>query len=372
MGEAQLFRLVVMAYEAGADPTLWPAFLESYAHLTTADISLFQVHRYPQHRSELITTFGLKERFRASYNDYYSRLNIWREQGQQSYAQGHVVIDQEVYPRELLERSEFYNDYLRPMGGVYSIAGVITRDRGNALVLTGLRDEHRTAWEPSDKRAVEFLLPHVRRAWSIQQKVWVLQAAEVVLDSIPVGVVLLTRDERLVYTNRAAETIFQDDDGLALKAGLLLATDPAANTSIRNAIRSAARFELLSDSNGAFLVDRKSMRRPYQIAILPIRRQFQHFAGMGAPAVLVLITDPEREIPVAQKLIEKLYSLTSKEAKLAKKLATGMSPAEAAGDLGITYQTARTHLKRIYSKMGISRQSELVALLSRVPKLPAD
>lgn len=114
------------------------------------------------------------------------------------------------------------------------------------------------------------------------------------------------------------------------------------------------------------------MRRPYQIAILPIRRQFERFAGMGAPAVLVLITDPEREIPVAQNLIQKLYGLTSKEAELAKKLATGMSPEEAAGNLDIAYQTARTHLKRIYSKMGVSRQSELVALLLRVPKVPAD
>jgi DNA-binding CsgD family transcriptional regulator len=120
------------------------------------------------------------------------------------------------------------------------------------------------------------------------------------------------------------------------------------------------------------LVERKSLRRPYQVVVLPIRRQFPQFAGIGAPAVLVLITDPEREIPVAPHLIRKLYGLTPKEAELAEKLARGMSPEEAASELNMQYETARTHLKHIYSRMSISRQSELVALVGRIPKLPAD
>lgn len=372
MADGAWMRLALMAYEAGSEPTLWPSFLEAYARLTAADISLIQVHRYQEHRSEIVVSYGLKSVFRKSYNDYYSRLNVWREHGNSLYAQGKALLDAEVYPRKLLEKSEFYNDCLRPFGGVHSLAGVITRDKNSGLVLTVLRDVQRNGWEHSDKKGVEFILPHLRRACSLQQKLWIFQAGEIVLDGIAAGVVLFTSDERAVYANRAAETIFHENDGLVLKAGALAAKNPSVNASLQMAIRNAARMEIQESETGALLVERKSMRRAYQILVLPVRRQFQRFAGVGSPAVLVLITDPERESFAGPQVMRKLYGLTPKEAQLAEKLSTGMSPEEAARELKIEYETARTHLKHIYSKMGISRQSELAALVGRLLKLPLD
>ena len=53
------------------------------------------------------------------------------------------------------------------------------------------------------------------------------------------------------------------------------------------------------------------------------------------------------------------YKLTRKEAMLAAKLSEGKSVEQAAEELAITYETARTHLRRIFSKTGTSRQAEL-------------
>ena len=372
MARGEWMRLALSAFEAGSNPGLWPSFLQEYARLISADIALFQIHKYAQHRSEIIAAYGLKSVFRDSYNEYYSRINVWREHGNRLYSQGRVLIDKEVYPRQLLERSEFYNDCLVPFGGVHSLAGVLNRDKNSGLVLTGLRDVQRNPWEISDKREVEFLSPHVTRAFSLQRKLWIFQAGEIVLNSIALGVVLFASNERAVYTNQTAEAIFRENDGIELKAGALTAIDAAASASIQAAIRNAARMDLAQFSTDALLVERKSMRRPYQIIVLPVRRNFRQFAGMGAPAVLVLITDPERQMPAAADLMRKLYGLTAKEAELAEKLSLGMSPEEAANDLNIQYETARTHLKHIYSKMGISRQNELVALIARLPRPPVE
>jgi DNA-binding CsgD family transcriptional regulator len=43
-----------------------------------------------------------------------------------------------------------------------------------------------------------------------------------------------------------------------------------------------------------------------------------------------------------------------------------LPPREAANRLGITEDTARTTLKRVFGKTGVSRQSELAALLARL------
>jgi DNA-binding CsgD family transcriptional regulator len=60
------------------------------------------------------------------------------------------------------------------------------------------------------------------------------------------------------------------------------------------------------------------------------------------------------------------FSLTPAEARLASLMASGMSLEDAAEKLTIARQTARTQLKAIFMKTGTHRQSQLVALLSRL------
>lgn len=48
---------------------------------------------------------------------------------------------------------------------------------------------------------------------------------------------------------------------------------------------------------------------------------------------------------------------------MAVRLAEGMSVPEIAYALGISVETVRTHLKRTYGKLGVSRQAALVRLV---------
>jgi DNA-binding CsgD family transcriptional regulator len=93
---------------------------------------------------------------------------------------------------------------------------------------------------------------------------------------------------------------------------------------------------------------------------------FGQFASTLAPSVVAIITDPEKQIRVLPELLEHLYGLTRREAAVAAKLADGKSVEDLAHELGISYETARTHLRRIFDKTGTSRQSELVSRLARM------
>ena len=53
-----------------------------------------------------------------------------------------------------------------------------------------------------------------------------------------------------------------------------------------------------------------------------------------------------------------LYGLTPTEATVCGLLAEGRSVAEIQDQLGITANTARTHVKRILAKTGAARQSD--------------
>ena len=80
---------------------------------------------------------------------------------------------------------------------------------------------------------------------------------------------------------------------------------------------------------------------------------------------MVFVTDPERDISADAGQLEQLLELTPAEARLARTLAQGQTESAA-----VSLNTVRTHLKSIFSKTGVSRQSDLVRLILTVaPRL---
>jgi DNA-binding CsgD family transcriptional regulator len=80
----------------------------------------------------------------------------------------------------------------------------------------------------------------------------------------------------------------------------------------------------------------------------------------------VLAIQPEADGPADPAQVRDLLGLTLGEARVAALVGSGLAPREAAARLGIGEETARTALKRVFSKVGVSRQSELTALLTKL------
>ena len=66
---------------------------------------------------------------------------------------------------------------------------------------------------------------------------------------------------------------------------------------------------------------------------------------------------------VSAGLTSQLYNLTPAETALALELANGLSLEEASETLSIRRNTARAHLRSIFSKTGVRRQTELVRIM---------
>jgi len=86
---------------------------------------------------------------------------------------------------------------------------------------------------------------------------------------------------------------------------------------------------------------------------------------LDSPAAVVFIRGPAEDVPLARETIRQLFDLTPAEASLAALLAAGHKLDRAANELGITRNTARAHLRSVFSKSGATRQAELVHLISR-------
>ena len=68
----------------------------------------------------------------------------------------------------------------------------------------------------------------------------------------------------------------------------------------------------------------------------------------------------------SSNLVQRLFALAPAEARVATLIGTGLSPRQAAKQLAISVGTVRTTLKHVFSKAGVTRQSELAILLTRL------
>jgi DNA-binding CsgD family transcriptional regulator len=68
----------------------------------------------------------------------------------------------------------------------------------------------------------------------------------------------------------------------------------------------------------------------------------------------------------SSELVERLFALAPAEARVAALVGSGLSPRQAAEKLGISEGTVRTTLKHVFTKVGVSRQSELAVLLTKL------
>jgi len=85
--------------------------------------------------------------------------------------------------------------------------------------------------------------------------------------------------------------------------------------------------------------------------------------GRGMPSVAVFIRDPQLAAEPPQQVISRLYGLTAAEASLAMLLANGLTLDEASLALSVSRNTARAHLRSVFAKTGVTRQSGLVRLI---------
>lgn len=91
--------------------------------------------------------------------------------------------------------------------------------------------------------------------------------------------------------------------------------------------------------------------------------------GAASRTALIMIANPD-ELPDTNPAgALQVMGLTPAEARAATLVGTGLSPREAADKLGKAESTIRATLNQVYSKLNLSRQSELAVLVSRLTSL---
>lgn len=287
-------------------------------------------------------------------------------------ASGHgtVVLREQDMTDEEWHRCGLYREIYKPVGAYHGLGAFILKTGSHVGFLGANRVKARGRFTNADIGLVRRTMPHLERALQVFLRLACLQsqtvAHQMLWDTLPFGVVLLDRGGGVLWTNREAGVILARADGLSIHHKYLSAASPVENGELEKLIRAAIAT---SEGHGAqagapLCVSRPSLARSLSLLVAPIRMEH---AFVQKPVAVVFISDPEREPEAVPEMLKRLYGLTAREAEVAGLLMQGIELREAAGQLGVSMHTARTHLRLIFEKTDTHRQGELVHLLLRGP-----
>ncbi|GAA4002031.1 hypothetical protein GCM10022279_27420 [Comamonas faecalis] len=302
---------------------------------------------------------------RRTLEQYTPNLNVSPFTGVQP---DRLVTTADVISDAEWRASDYYRDWCAPHGVYHVMAADIGTREGEVYGFRVTRSEDEPPFSAADKDLGRRLIPHIKRALNLHlamhQDRKVLSLYSRAMAQLLVGVVVLDRDCNVIESNQAAQSILDKHDGLRIAGNQLEATYANDNRKLQRMIKDALHHDGTQQKVGlteALSVGRPSGQLAWGVVVQSISPD-EWTEGKQRPAVAVFVRDSESKSQPPVKLAQQLFQLTPAETMLAIQLANGMSLEEAAEALNIRRNTARAHLRSIFSKTGVRRQMELVRI----------
>jgi DNA-binding CsgD family transcriptional regulator/PAS domain-containing protein len=367
-----LLRAIEAIYDAAPEPQRWPRALGAIAECFD-DVGAILIW----HRND--GTFGtiVSEKLAAAQKDYEENgwaardIKAIRAQQLGYFFSGEPFADRHIGFDEAMKNHpcsvEFFDKH--GLGFVGAIA--VSPDPHVGVMVSVQRDSRRKPQFSDDElETLREISRHIEKSLRLSVR---LLNAEVTnlglaeaLARIGIGVFALDSLGCVIFSSPAAQRLL--GDMLYLQNGHLQIGGIGTGTKLDEAIAHTIRAgppELKADPKPILVQSITSSRR-LAIYLLPVLQTDLAEQLLTHTRAIVLVIEQKLDEPADPAIVRDLLGLTLGEARIAAMVGAGVPPKDAAERLGIAEDTARNVLKRVFAKTGVSRQSELAALLARM------
>ena len=278
----------------------------------------------------------------------------------------------DLFTGEELKTSAVYNDFSTRVHAQNSIDVRLDGPDGSCITW-GVNDPvDGSGWSSARLDSIRRLLPHIRQFVSFRQALsgaGALGASLMeLLDTTGSGVIQLDRRGRIVEVNDRARDLLRTGDGLFDERGFLFARRPEENDRLQGLLTRALPPFGARGVGGSTMVGRASAL-PLVLHVSPVDRQ-ESDIRVWPVAALMLVVDPAGRTRIDPAMAGAALGLTEMESQVAVLLAEGMSVSSIAVATDRKESTIRWHVRNMFTKLGLSRQTDLVRLLLPLAGVP--
>lgn len=349
-------------YEAAAQPHLWPAALEVLAEATGAAGVNFVEHRLNS-APGYVCTPSFDEHMDVFVRENWSSRNYRFDRGIKVAQRNGVVTEGMIFGTTELDREPLQAEFLQRFKLKW-FAGLAILQEPDANMLVSI--DRRASSEPFSRSEVSLLrraLPHIKRAGQLA-----LASSSSLSNGILWGLnqfgrpaMLLDSRAKVLEVNERAERLL--GNGVRIVEGRLTATSRDADPALQKLLNSA-KGVLHRQVPGPVALPRTS-QLPLIAHVAPIVRSAVENFFRRAKAI-VMFVDPGQERAPPATVLMSAFGLTPAECRIALGIARGEQPRRTAELNGITFETARVHIKAIFAKTQTHSQVQLAVLINRL------
>ncbi len=362
-------RTVQTLYQAALDEASWLksiselALLTGASHATLYDTDLSNRAIYRQHL--LNVSAADSELYLQRYAAMDPRLQFKMPLTPQWFS------DHDTFDAAFRGKHPFYVEYQHPRGAGESLFSVFPIEGSRIAILSLTRSNREPKAGKVVRDALDRLFPHVDRAIRIsRQDASLAENANLskrVLNHLEEPLCCVEGNGRVRHMNAAFGEKLREGSIVSESRGKL--RFQASHTQVMRAIQECSQVAQTANSRSgearrSFIVSSKNGARAF-VTIAPLAGAPEQ-SWRDKPCALLRI-DEFNSHPQPQRLRQAL-GMSAAEARLVSALCHGGSLATAAKEVQISLNTAKTQLASVFAKTGTRRQSELIALVSALPR----
>jgi DNA-binding CsgD family transcriptional regulator/PAS domain-containing protein len=364
----RLSTLIGDIYDAALEPSKWIEVLADTARFVGGPAASVYSKAVAQRSSEIYYQYGIDPNYEQLYIDKYVRVDPSTHS--QLFANvGDIISTENYMPYAEFQETRFYKEWAHPQQLVDGATAVLEKVSTAVAMFTVFRHQRDGLVDDEMRGRMRLLIPHVRRAVLVggllEERLSRATALEDTLDGLSASVLLVDADGHIVHANTAARALLSAGDVACTKSNRILAHDAAVNGLLQDTFKAASEGDGAIGVKGVSLTLTTRKGEDYVAHVLPLTSGARRRAGkVYAASAALFIARTELAMPSPPELIARHYKLTPTELRVLLAIVEVGGVPDVADTLGVSTETVKTHLSRVYEKTGVNRQADLVRLVA--------
>lgn len=358
-----LDRSAELIHRAAIYPECWPEALKYLESVLGADnVNLVIIGG----DNPMVSSFQASSLTTDIVSDYQNRFpsgDVWIH-NLSKLPIGGIYRSSFLYPNRKLVRTRFYEEFLRPIGMFHCAGGYFERLGGTLGMMSALLPEKTGGFSDDQIKRMAAVQKHLKSALHTSSAVSTLKTTlelqHQALDHQNVALALITPTGKAIFLNKPFEELIKKNMLVNVNNSQISFKDQRTHGWLQARLRDIHNVGQLVSARGEYkVIDLFGYELRLNLSAIDAA-EFSSSEKTSTLALLSIRLPPSRATILAQ-----LRSLGAPPTAslVAYHLLAGQSLREASQQLCISYETARSHLKRLFRNFHVNNQRQLTAFL---------